>query len=275
MEISCGDGATMFIHQGGEFPVDFDYFIETKSSEFKHSSFVDIYDLYSENFTIPTIKRPQFQIDVGTDWKQNFLNKASKLNFYKELVLHDNNNTPLPFSDKHFKTIFSNSIYWVDDVEALLKDIRRMLRDDGTLVLELMTPYHLQPLKDMKAYLNDEAISILDRKRSVTMPSCRSYAKWKELMIKNGFPVRSSKVIFPNKLLVQIWNIGLRPISHLLTQMTESLSAEKRRQLKAEWVNIFHILLKLLLSLEQNYTLDEAPYFCLLIEKDVQDKKYV
>ena len=45
LDISCGDGLFMFLHLGGSFGFDFDYFKDTKAKDFSHESFVDIYIL--------------------------------------------------------------------------------------------------------------------------------------------------------------------------------------------------------------------------------------
>ena len=41
LDISCGDGAFMFLHLGGEFEDNFDYFRSTRCEALSHASFVD------------------------------------------------------------------------------------------------------------------------------------------------------------------------------------------------------------------------------------------
>lgn len=267
LELSCGDGLFMAIHQGAIFEEDFDYFKSTKASEFKHSKFVDIYDHYESNYDVPFVKKPGIKIDYGTDWKQSLLDKASKTNLYNKLVLHDNNNLPLPFPDNNFKTIYSNSAYWVKNVESLMKEIHRITHPDGTVGLELMTPYHLETLEDLEKYFPPEAIEILDRKRRETMPELYKYDDWNEIISNAGFKITEARSVYPHKLILDIWNIGLRPISHLLIQMSDSLSPEERIRIKHEWIDIFYNLFKPLLKLPEKYSFDHSPYLYYILKK--------
>lgn len=267
IDISCGDGLFMFIHLGGTFESDFDYFQSTRAKEFKHSSFVDIYDSYQKNYEVRITQRPKTRIDYGTDWKQALLDKASKLNIYEKLILHDNNVIPLPFPDWEFRTVYSNSVYWIKNVENLLSDIHRMLNPNGIAILEVMTPYLLETLDEMTPYLSEEAIAILDRNRRSTMPGSREFSEWRELMLNCSFKIEEVRTVYPSKILIDIWNIGLRPISHLLIQMAEALSSEERRKIKQEWVEIFFELFKPLLSTRETYSLEKAPYLLFVLRK--------
>jgi len=120
LDISCGDGLFMFLHLGGSFDYDFDYFKDTKAREFSHNSFIDIYNSYNEVYQVPIKNRPKEVITYGTDWKQSLINKASKLNLFQNLILHDNNVKPFPLPDNYFKNIHSNSIYWIKKPDTLL-----------------------------------------------------------------------------------------------------------------------------------------------------------
>ena len=86
-------------------------------------------------------------------------------------------------------------------------------------------------------------------------------------MVGCGFIIKDVHCVFPDKLPVDIWNIGLRPISHLLIQMADSLSLEERKKLKKEWVEIFYKLLKPLLSIKQTYSIEKAPYLTFILNK--------
>jgi hypothetical protein len=73
--------------------------------------------------------------------------------------------------------------------------------------------------------------------------------------------------VYPNSLVVKLWNIGLRPIAHLLVQMSNKLELEERNRIKHEWVEIFYELFNPLLYLNKNYTLEEAPYLMFKVKK--------
>ena len=267
LDLSCGDGMFMAIHLGAIFEDDFDYFKSTKASDFSHSKMVDIYDDFDENYTAKFLKKPNMKIDYGTDWKQSLLDKAEKLDLYKNLILHDNNELPLPFEDNYFKSIYSNSVYWVKQPEKLVEDIYRITNPSGMCSLEVLTPHRYEILNQLEDILSPTAISILDRKRRENTPGLKEFSEWKEIMKNAGFEIVEVKSVYPHKILMDIWNIGLRPISHLLIQMSDSLEPEKRKKIKNEWVEIFYELFKPLLIMKESYTLENAPYLSFLLKK--------
>ena len=44
LDLCCGDGTYIFLHCGGEFKNDFDFFINTSAEKFSHDKFTDIYN---------------------------------------------------------------------------------------------------------------------------------------------------------------------------------------------------------------------------------------
>ena len=267
LDLSCGDGMFMAIHLGALFDFDFDYFKSTKANEFSHSDVIDIYDDYNENYEIKYKKKPSIKIDYGTDWKQTLLDKAAKLDLYKKLILHDNNKLPLPFPDNYFKTIYSNSIYWIKEPKKLISDIYRITSPNGVVCLEVLTPSRYEILYKLEQFLSPRTIEILDRKRRENTKGMREYFEWKEIIESAGFKIKEVRSVYPHKIIMDFWNIGLRPISHLLIQMSDVLSIEERRRIKQEWIDIFLELFKPLLMLNQSYTIENAPYLSFLLEK--------
>ena len=267
LDLACGDGMFMAIHLGAIFDFDFDFFKSTNAKNFSHEKFIDIYDSYNENYQVKYVKRPSMQIDYGADWKQALLDKAEKLDLYKNLVLHDNNNLPLPFEDNYFKSIYSNSVYWVEEPDKLISDIYRITAPGGNVSLELLTPHRYKTLEKLEPILSEKAIEILDRKRRANTRGMREYSEWKEIIEKSGFKIKEVTSVYPHSLMMDIWNVGLRPISHLLIQMSEALSEEERKKIKQEWVDIFFELFRSFLTIRPNYSLETAPYLAFLLEK--------
>ena len=268
LDVSCGNGLFMFLHLGGEVHEDYDVYYGTRASEFSHSGdFIDIYASFDETLEIPVVKRPDSMVDVGTDWKDTLLSRARQLDVYRTLLLHDNNHTPLPLPADHFQTIYSNSIYWVQRPAELVNDVKRMLASGGLAVLEVMTPYMLDPLNALEPIVGPRATRILNRQRRETMPGLRTTKEWSELFGEAGLAIEDIRIVYPSKTTVQMWNVGMRPISHLLIQMAENLEPDQRRRIKAEWVEIMYDLACPLLSLPPSYDLDTAPYLAYLLRK--------
>lgn len=266
LDLSCGDGSLMFLHFGGEFEDDFDHYLATRADEFSHDKFIDIYDIES-NEQPPIRKRPDYVIDHGTDWKDGLLDKARHMGAHANLIRHDNNELPLPFDNESLATVFSNAVYWVDDVEGLMADIHRVLKPEGQIVLQLMTPHFLGTLDRLEGTLSERAINILDRNRRATMPGARTFAEWEAIVKEAGFSDITTETMFPSELLIDIWNVGFRPISHLLIQMANELDPVKRAKIKKEWVNIFHALLLPLVSAPVTCTIERSPYIQIVARK--------
>lgn len=263
VDISCGEGSFLFQHLGGEFEFEYDQHMETRAAEFSHDKFIDIIDADTD-IKPPIKKMPDQLIDFGTDWKQKLLDKSARIGIYKDLILHDNNIMPLPFDTESLKTVFSNSLYWVPDIEAILADISRILRPDGTIVLHVPTPNFLTTLDRLEPVIGDRAVSILDRQRRATMPTARHHGEWATLLEQAGFKVNRVESVFPHESLIDYWNVGMRPVAHLLYQMANDISPEKRLDIKKQWTDIMFDLLKPIINLPNTCSLDKSPY--LLVE---------
>ena len=142
-----------------------------------------------------------------------------------------------------------------------------MLNSEGVALLEVMTSKHYDTLESIAPYLSKKAIDILDRNRRASMPGRKTFEEWKDIMLKQNFEIVDVKNVYPNKLIMDIWNIGTRPISHLLIQMSEAMSSEERIRIKKEWVDIFFELFKPLLNLNTQYPPEESPYLLFVLKK--------
>ena len=268
IDISTGDGSYIFLHCGGEFDEKFDFYIDTHSNKFSHKKFIDIYDSYSKNYKPIFKKKPKKIIDVGTDWKQGLLSKAKKLNFFKKAILHDNNILPFPFQDGEFKFIHSNSLYWTNNPKKLLKDVNRILDKDGLCVLEFSTKNMLSTLFELKPILSKSAFNILDRKRTLEMKGIKGdISDWSRYIKNSGFIIEDIRWAWPNKIITDFWNTGLRPISHLLIKMANNLKVKERLNVKKEWVEIFHEILLPLSTKPKFYNPKKASYVTFILRK--------
>jgi len=269
LDLSCGDGMFMFLHLGGEFNEDFDYYESTSSKQFSHDKVIDIFDHCDDTYGVRVTKQPEIKIDYATDLKDGMVKKAEKSGIYNKVLLHDNNDLPLPFEDNYFKTIYSNSIYFVKDMDGMLQELRRIVKPDGSIVLAVLTPYLHETFDQLKRFMSPEAMKILEREERTLMPGMRTHEEWVKTIKNNGFEIVEEKPIYHNKLLVDIYNVGFRPIGHLLIQMSRAMSIEERLEVKQEWTKIFNELLKPILSLPNTMTLEKAPYLHFKIKKSV------
>ena len=209
----------------------------------------------------------KIKIDYGTDWKQKLLNKAAKLELYKKLVLHDSNK-PFPFEDRKFRTIFSDTVYWVkkENIPKLLLEINRMLHPEGTAALFFMTKHHFETLEKLEYLLDKKAVDILDRGRRESVNSDWGYQEWETEVKKAGFKIVEVVNTYPNNAIVDIWNVGLRPIAHLLIQMTDKISMDERIRIKKEWTDIFLELFKNINKI-QNISIETQGYPLFILKK--------
>lgn len=130
LDLGCGDGNFSFLRAGGTFSESFDAFMQVGNLEHFFDN-ADVYDYYEEPGNTESARGiclpPKYTIDVGLDHKATLLNKARKLNLYRELVEADANQK-LPFEDESFQTVFSNIIYWLNDPLAVFREIARILK---------------------------------------------------------------------------------------------------------------------------------------------------
>jgi SAM-dependent methyltransferase len=242
MDLMCGHGIYSFIMAGGDFDFDFDCYQEVVSLD-QYKKGVDIQDHFSENYKPSITRKSKYQIDYGLDWKENNLKKCKTLDFYKNLVLA-NCNEKLPFEDSTFSTIFSNTVYWVEDIDNILKELNRIIKKDGKIYLI----NYLPPINDYislykKLDFPDEWITLVDRNRIVENKHTFSKDKWEKLFSKHGLKVTQYTPTL-NQLFGHVWNIGLRPLAGYILDMSKKMKKEEYYDLKKKWVNTLYDFLK-------------------------------
>ena len=91
--------------------------------------------------------------------------------------------------------------------------------------------------------------------------------EWKNYIKNSGFIIEDIRVAWPNKMIVDFWNIGLRPFSHLLIEMSNNLNSKNRTRIKKEWVEIFFKILKPLCEKPKKLNLNDASYITFILRK--------
>lgn len=80
------------------------------------------------------------KLDWGIDLSEREVKKAKKLNVYKNCKVA--NVYSLPFRDGAFATVFSNSVIeHIPDLNQALREMSRVLKKDGQLILTVPSPY--------------------------------------------------------------------------------------------------------------------------------------
>jgi SAM-dependent methyltransferase len=272
LDLGCGDGIFSFIRAGGEFDEGFDIFQSVTALE-QYFDNVDIYNHFDANKVCPVVTNaPRYKIDVALDHKEALLKKAATLGFYDKMVCHDANQK-LPFPDNTFKTVFSNIIYWLDNPMSVFKEINRILMPNGRVLVMLPN----DSLKDYSFYYqlyvkNGDSrwkwLEKIDRGRlSDNVKHTNDDKKWREIFYESSFEV-IKHTMHLSKTVVEVWDIGLRPLFPLLFKMTSKLNARDHAEIKNEWVALFSDLLLPICSTSWGTDTEFPPAFhCYILEK--------
>jgi SAM-dependent methyltransferase len=268
LSLCCGDGLNDYILMGGDPPIEMDdcmSVVEVSPKEFFDQG-VDIYDA-SLSGDLPIVDPPPRRFDIGLDWKASLIDKAKLVGAHDDLIVHDVNSR-LPIRTETIDTIFSNSLYWISKVEEALLEVRRILRPEGKFIVILNQPnldnYAIYNLYREYGY---EWARVLDRGRHRHIKQKRTIDEWVTLFGSSGFSVIDIKP-FLSRRLVEISEIGLRPLFPVLAKMANCLDQNTRNQIKREWIDyLMYVGLPLVQSRFLNDPLDDQTYVCITVEK--------
>lgn len=263
LDIGCGNGIHSFITAGGNFSLDYDFYVNTKVEGFYENK--DIYDVCNvSNIGDFISEQPRYKFTYGLDHKKGLCEQAMQLNFYEEIILHDANKAP-PFEDSEIKTVFSNILYWLNSPTKALEEVKKILEVGGIALLfvpdikfkDYCLTYHWKEQ-------NSQLLRKLNRGRSESMQWEISYDDFSYIAENMGFRIIEHKE-YLSKLTLQIWDIGLRPISPYLIKMANKLSPEDRRTIKLEWIETFYELLLPIYEMDLNC--EEGGFHFFVLEK--------
>ena len=258
---------------GGSFREDFDVFLDVGFLD-EYWRNKDVYDSYNGQIEKREVveKKADYVLDIALDHKDKLMKKAANLGLYRQFIKTDANNR-LPFEDESFRSVFSNIVYWLKQPENTFKEIYRILKKDGlccvmlpnTAFLEASFYYSLYEKAGRKEF---EFLKMIDRGRiSDNVKIVNSYEGWKEIIESVGFKIEEC-IPHLSKTLVQIWDIGLRPIFPLLKKMTAQIEESSLMEIKKEWVELF---LKIGYPIIENDKLladnKEFCFFCFILRK--------
>ena len=82
-------------------------------------------------------------------------------------------------------------------------------------------------------------LKLIDRGRiQDNLKIVKSKQEWETVIETSGFEIVSC-IPHLSKTLIQIWDIGLRPIFPMLKKMTQNIEHTKLIEIKREWVELF------------------------------------
>lgn len=271
LDIGCGDGIFSFIRAGGKFDPSFDAF-RSMSNLNKYFENADVFDAFDENLHPSVIQAPHYQIDCALDHKENLLKKAGQLQLYKNMKVADVND-PLPFPDESFNSIYSNIVYWLNDPKAVFSEISRILRPGGRVCLMLpnVTLPEFSYYSQLYVRTGDPRWAFLDKldrgRFADNIRQSRTASAWEEMFTSAGLKVAQHKTHL-SKTIIQIWDIGFRPIFPVLLKMANSLPSDQFLDIKQEWIRTLKQFLEPLVGMDGALGRGEEPAFhCYVLEK--------
>jgi SAM-dependent methyltransferase len=239
IDLGCGDGTMSYLAAGGKI-INYDVFEKVKSLK-NYNKGEDIHNCTELGNINHSNADLRYSFDYGVDHKDVLVRKAKCFDsFYKNTLVQDLNEK-LPFSGLSYDAAFSNILYWLNDIDKILKEWNRIIKLNGHLVLFVPNDNFKQ-----KAWLYYDAphsgdlkyLNFFDRGYNALIHHCYDSKTWEKKFNRNGFSVKKHIPYLSNPVM-NIWNIGTRPLAPLLISMANDLSLESRIKNKKEWVSYF------------------------------------
>lgn len=269
VDFGCGDGTMSFVMSGG-IVNEYDVFMDVGELR-NYNSGADIYN-QNTNIRLKTdLTHMRYTYEYGVDHKEGLIAKAKRFApFYANNLVHDLNHK-LPFEDSYFDSAFSNILYWLDDMDNTLSEWCRVIKEQGKLHVfvpnanfkEKAWLYYSAPHMGDKKYLN-----YFDRGYNALIHHCYGTSHWEEIFRRNGFNVADHHIYLTNPVM-DIWNVGTRPLAPLLINMANKLPPADRASTASEWVDYFFRLFAPIIEgeFERKVTDNEAAFHFFVLEK--------
>jgi SAM-dependent methyltransferase len=222
LDLGCGDGIHAALYSGWRFDPAFDAFSCLDLAA------PDMYNRFDPAEFSASVVKSGRKIEHGIDIKHTATARAAALGVFADVRQADA--TALPLADKSVGVIFSNMLRDLGDpLPAALAECRRVLRDNGTLLLSTMTPFYAQNLyfapTAHRAEVEGEheaakRLLKLDRGRSIFCQRQLNQEQWAELLAKAGLSLHATHPCV-GESVIKFWDIGLRPFIHQLLAQRE------------------------------------------------------
>jgi SAM-dependent methyltransferase len=239
LDLGCGDGLYAALMFGGELPIDYDRFVSV-IPENQAIGENQEGDIYSKPKPITRLqKMPSRRIDYGLELKNHHLEIARSLDIYDNLI--EGRMEEFEMEDDLVDLVYSIfAFYWGDDLDAQIKEVHRVLKDDGEFIVNLPTE-HLYDMHLCKKMVDDPNISEELRtfydtmdggRRHLTSRYGKSKDEWKDFFSDNSFEV-TEIIPIVNEVMFTLQDISQRPFLPSAFKITNSPEiADKRDNFK-------------------------------------------
>lgn len=261
LEIGSGHGYNTLLNLNGELNKQFDFFFNSKPNFFFKNN--DIYDfkIFYKNKENLVTKPAENRFELVLDLKKNLINNSKLLNISKKYKVFDCNNDMSKFG--RFDFIYTSIIYWLNNPYKSIINIKKLLNPNGYF---LFTIPNQNFLKYCKSYsLKGKLWRLINRGRKKTLKLIVEENLFENWLKKNQLDI-VTKNYFLSKKTLQIWDLGLRPISPFLIKMANSLDFNTRSIIKKEWCNNLMPIVKEL-SYEEIFYGKKKGGYCMYLVK--------
>ena len=268
-DLGCGDGVMSYIMSGGVIK-DYDVFSDVTGLN-KYNEGEDIFNCNTEQMLVLDNSGVRYNYSLGLDQKAGLINKANRFTpFYKQTLVYDLNND-LPAETGTLDSAFSNILYWLNDPVKVLSNWNSMLNSGGKLMLlvpgesfkEKAWLYYNAPHSGNHKYLN-----YFDRGYGELIKHCYSTSTWSEIFERAGFSIDTHRPYLTDAVM-ELWNIGTRPIAPLLINMAKRLEKTHRDEAREEWSDYFSKFLTPIIEgeFDRDVTETETVFHFFVLEK--------
>tara|TARA_B100000427_G_C15445348_1_gene567002 strand:- start:230 stop:1156 length:927 start_codon:yes stop_codon:yes gene_type:complete len=263
LEVGTGNGVASFISLKGKFDPSFDWYIHANPKNFFKNQ--DIYNYFYKSKLSKKkiiIKKAITKFDLAIDYKKNLLDLAYNLDISKNYKVHDCNKQLI--TKKKFDFIYSNILYWLKNPYEKVNRISKLLDLNGVFLFSVPNENYL---KYCQSYSKKGKLwNIINRGRKNTLQKIFPQKSFENFLKKNNFEILKKERMLSSKTL-KIWDLGLRPISPFLIEMSNSISDKSRNKIKMEWCDKLFPIVKELTEEEIFYGNKDGGYSFYLIKK--------
>jgi len=261
-DICCGDGTFPFIHYGGRFEETFDAFVASDIAS------TDVYNSYHSSYKPPIKEHPTTQYDLGLDLKKNSLRRAETLSFYKKLTLF-NGCSKFPTNDQQFETVTCfTAINHIERVDVFINECRRILQDEGTLVIEAYSDKYVDYYSELGRQFPPKWVDLIERDMRKIWPTIGNWKYFQDLFKNNNLIVEQILPSMGSERFAKSWNIGFRPLVKELINLkniVQTYEPNLLNKIKKDWIRIISDLANPFLVNEKS--IDHSAGYIFLLRK--------